>query len=282
MINVVRSIGLMMIAAFALAACSSGPVRSFNVGDELASFDFAEPATFEEGIYTDATLRITDGVYRIALNRGDNEIWWAQWGDNWSDVVIDVQVEQLSEPTDVAYGVACRLRGHVGQELAVDPTLAAVVSGEATQEATAEATEASTEEAATEEATAEVTEEATVEADSTEEAALEEVDAANGDGYLFLVQSSGSFAIMRARGRSITPLVNWTASDLIRQGPASNELRAVCMGDYLALYINGAFAGDASDSTYTSGQVGLTASAANRLGIQVEFDNLVVHEAVSG
>ncbi len=301
MINVVRSIVFMSIATFALAACSSGPVRSFNVGDELAQFDFAEPATFEEGVYTDANLRIADGVYRIALNRGDNEIWWAQWGDTLDNVVIDVQVEQTSEPTDVAYGIACRLSGHVGQALAVDPTLAAIATGdsaEATAEATAdteasaEVTDEATQEAAaepTDEATAEATSETTVEADSTEEATLEakdeeteEVEAANGDGYLFLIQSSGSYSIMRARGRSITPLVNWTTSDLIRQGPASNDLRAVCMGDYLALYINGEFAGEATDSTYTSGQVGLAASSANRLGVQVEFDNLIVREAISG
>jgi hypothetical protein len=54
------------------------------------------------------------------------------------------------------------------------------------------------------------------------------------------------------------------------------------MGDYLALYINGEFAGDATDSTYSRGQVGLAASAANRLGVRVEFDDLVVRRAVSG
>lgn len=290
MSNVVRILVFAATGMCLLAACSSGPGRTVTTGDELARFDFSEPQTFEEGVYANATLRINDGVYRIALNQGDNEVWWAQWGDTVDNVVIDVEVEQLSEPNENAYGVACRLKGHVGQDVEADPTLAAIASGEA-----AEATEEPGEEA-TAEATAEMTEESTAaveevattdepaETESDEESDEEEAEAvlANGDGYLFLIQGNGSFAIMRARGRSILPLVDWTESSLINQGPASNELRAVCMDDYLALYINGEFAGDATDDTYSSGQVGLAASAANRLGVQVEFDNLIVHEAVSG
>jgi hypothetical protein len=299
--NVVRLIAFAAASIWILGACSSGPVRSFSAGDELARFDFSEPATFEEGAYADATLRIVDGVYRITVNEGDNEVWWSQWGDSVDNVVVDVAVEQKSEANENAYGIGCRMRGHVGQDMAVDPTLAAIVSGEAaepteavtsdataevTEEATSEATENATEEA-TEEATEAATEEATQEttAEATE-AASPEAEAtpelANGDGYLFMIQGSGSFAILRARGRDITPLVNWTPSALIQQGVARNELRVVCMGDYLALYINGEFAGDATDSTYSSGQVGLAASAANRLGVQVEFDDLVVRQAVSG
>jgi hypothetical protein len=76
--------------------------------------------------------------------------------------------------------------------------------------------------------------------------------------------------------------VDWTSSDKIRKGPAQNTIRAVCLNDYLALYINGAFMGDTIDDTYTSGQVGLVGAAASRLGITVEFDNLAVSEARPG
>ena len=120
---------------------------------------------------------------------------------------------------------------------------------------------------------------------ATESASMEETtqsEVANGDGYLFLIRGEGTYAIMRARGRNITPLVNWTQSGVIHQGPGSNQMRAVCMGDYLALYVNGEFLADTTDDTYTSGQVGLAASASNRLGVQVNFDNLVVHTALPG
>lgn len=309
-----------VLLAGVLAACSSGPLRSFSTGDELAVYDFSEPRTFEEGAYPDATLRIVSDSYRITLNQGDSEIWWSQWGDTLSDVVIDVDVEQISEPPETAYGVACRMRGQVGQDVGVDPALAAIASSdeaeataEATAEMTAEATDEATEEAtqevteeavdeATEEATQEATEEATDEAtkeateeatdEATEEATQEataeatsevdEAEIANGDGYLFLIQGTGNYAILRSRGRSLTPLVNWTQTDKIKTGPDRNQLRAVCVGDYLAFYINGEFVADATDTTYSSGQVGLAASASNRLGVQVEFDNLVVHEATAG
>ena len=78
------------------------------------------------------------------------------------------------------------------------------------------------------------------------------------------------------------PLVDWTASDAIEVGPGRNHIRAICAGDYLAMYINDQFVGDATDDTYSSGQVGLAASAANVLGVRVEFDNLIVSEALPG
>src|SRR5690606_4675164 len=106
---------------------------------------------------------------RIRLEQGDNELWWGQWGDTLADVVIDVDVQQTSERNENAFGVGCRMTGAVGQAVELDPTLAAIASGEA---ATEEAVESATEEA-TEAATAEVTEEATEEATETAEATAE-------------------------------------------------------------------------------------------------------------
>jgi hypothetical protein len=47
----------------------------------------------------------------------------------------------------------------------------------------------------------------------------------------------------------------------------------------LALYVNDQLLAATTDSTYRSGQVGLAASAANPLGVRVEFDNLMVYRA---
>ncbi len=296
MARLTRMTLLLAAGLLALAACQPNtPVRNFQVGEALATYDFEEARTFEEGLYASAALRIIDGVYRIELTRGDNELWWGQWGDTLSDVVVDVNVEQLSERNENAYGVGCRMAGAVGQAAALDPELAAIAEAtpEATDEAAADDAEP-TEEAAevTAEVTDEPTEQATEEAadapdtEATEAVETEqpeedtEAEAANGNGYLFLIQGNGSFAIMRAQGRDLQPLVNWTQSDKINQGQATNALRAVCIGDYLAFYINGEFVADATDDTYSAGQVGLLASAATRLGVLVEFDDLVVSEAV--
>jgi hypothetical protein len=189
------------------------------------------------------------------------------------------------------------------------PEAGSDVTAEATSEATDEAESAATEDAATEEATA-ADSDATSDAESTADAAgTDEPDTAltlevtsettaetsgssltatpepteaafsQGDGYVFLIQGGGSFAIMRARGRQLTPLVDWTTSDVIQRGPARNHLRAVCLGNYLAFYVNDQFLGSATDDTYTRGQVGLAASAANRLGTRIVFDNLTVSVA---
>lgn len=323
-------LAVLSLVSLFLGACAQGPVRGFNPGDQIAFYDFSEPNTFEEGAYTNATLRIQDGVYHIRLSEGDNELWWGQWGDSLTNVVIDVDINQLSELNENAYGVMCRVRGSVGQEIPVDPTLAAIASEdehtpEATEAATIEATDAeatsvspgdeatevATEEAETTETSTDETETAATEVETeaadeateaaaTEEASAEAIETAteeieptlalgasqssgvqvsNGDGYLFLIQGSGSYAIMRARNRALTPLVNWTASSAVRVGPGRNHIRAVCVGDYLAMYVNDVFVADATDDSFAGGQVGLAASAANRLGVDIEFDNLEVRVA---
>jgi hypothetical protein len=266
-------------AALLLAACQpSGAMRSITRGEEVYFNDFTQPASFEEGTYQGATLRVREGIYRIDVTVGDGTLWWGQYGETRSDVVIDVDAEQISERPETLYGVMCRVRGTVGQAAAVDPTLAAIMADETAEpEATEAAEEATPEAEATESA-----EEAAPEAEATEAAAATESTAGDepasgsGDGYLFLLDGNGNYAIMVARGRSMTPLVNWTASDAINAVPGSNRIRAICVGDYLAMSVNDTFLADTTDDTYREGQIGLAAGAANRLGVRVDFDNLSV------
>ncbi len=246
-------------ALLILGACQSGqPLQEVTRGDEIYFNDFSQSGSFEEGSYDGATLRVRDGVYRIDVITGDNTLWWGQWGEPQTDVIIDVDAEQTSEAPETVYGVMCRVRGSVGLASTPDAELLAILT-DTPAEATAEG-----------DLTDEPTQEATVEAGVTEA----EPQINNGDGYLFLLQGTGQFAIMRARGRDITPLVNWTASDIVNTAPGSNHIRAVCDGNYLALYINDQFAAEATDDAYREGQIGLVAGAANRLGVRVHFDNL--------
>jgi len=297
------------IGVILLAACQPAAARqSFVKGEEVAFYDFTAPGTFEEGTFAEGTVRfqISNGRYAMNVSEGDSVLWYGQWGETLSDVVIDVEARQLTEDENTTYGVMCRARGTIGQVSGeIDPELQNLASealgnaeviasaditpeAESTAEATAEAdTTAEADAEATSEATdvepadlmAEVTAEATEVFEEGASSSTTGINVNNGDGYVFLVQGSGRFAIMRSRGRSVTPILDWTDSGLINKGAALNRIRAVCLGDYLALYINGEFAGDATDDTYTGGQVGLVAAAAGRLGVQVEFDNLSVSEA---
>lgn len=298
--GVKRSFPLLVLTFGALLAGCSGPrqaLRQFQAGEPLARYTFDDPGEFEQGNYENATLRIRGGVYRILVLNGDNELWWGQWGEPVGDVVIETTVNQTSPTNENAYGVMCRVSGRLGQpvdasdlvdaveeaEVEATDTLGPILTEVATDEATAEAE--TTEEAA-ETATSEATDEATEPAEVLTEEPTEDVQptpvpaAANdGDGYLFLIQGSGSYGIFKATDRALTPLVNWQISDAINVGPNENELRAVCMGDYLAFYVNDTFVADVTDSTYSEGQVGLAASSANRLGLDVQFDDLTVSPA---
>jgi hypothetical protein len=153
---------------------------------------------------------------------------------------------------------------------AADETATEVASDEATEEA---GEDEATAEAADDEATEEAT--APVPSGDAGQAVI------NGDGYLFLVRGDGSYAIMRARGRDVQALVNWGQSGAINPGPVQNHIRAVCVNDYLAMYVNDQFVADAIDDTYPRGLVGLAAAAVDRLGVQVEFDNLSISQATA-
>jgi hypothetical protein len=240
-----------------LAACATdAPVKQFSAGDEIAFYDFTSPASFEEGTYGEgvARLQISQGEYTIVLSEGDNTIYFGQWGDTLNDVIIDVDARQTTEDQNTAYGVMCRTRGRVGQTVNPDEEPASPSA-----------------EAATSETTAEATGEATL-----VEGAATVLNNNNGDGYLFLIQGTGRFAIMQARGRTITPLVDWTSNGAINTGAAQNRIRAICAGTYLAMYVNGQFMADTSDDIYKEGQVALAAAAATRTGVNVSFDNLAV------
>ena len=106
----------------------------------------------------------------------------------------------------------------------------------------------------------------------------------DGAGYTFLISNDGFGAIARTDGRSLTFIFDWTQNDAINKGTSSNSIRAVCSGEYLALYVNDKFVADVEDDRYSdAGQVGLLAGilveTSNDEGeAVVEFDNLILKE----
>mgnify|MGYP000023229807 CR=1 FL=1 len=88
------------------------------------------------------------------------------------------------------------------------------------------------------------------------------------------------FAFEDGRAR---PFMPWTASDLINQeADARNQITAVCVNDYYALYINGVLAGEARDSNFTNGLVGMSVIVFEEDSeVFIAFDNLRVWSASS-
>jgi len=100
-------------------------------------------------------------------------------------------------------------------------------------------------------------------------------------GYVFLISGDGHFGIGELRNQIITfdDLLPWRQTGVIHQGAASNTIRAACLGDTLALTVNGENLGSADGSRYRrAGQVGFFAGANEEQSIRVAFDDLTLSE----
>jgi hypothetical protein len=104
-------------------------------------------------------------------------------------------------------------------------------------------------------------------------------DAGSGNGYYFLIGGDGSYSIRVGRVGEVDPLVAWGRTDAVHAGVGANNLRVVCVDDYLALYVNGTFVADVRDDTYNGGYVGFTAATSGEELTEVTFDNLYVYAA---
>lgn len=100
-----------------------------------------------------------------------------------------------------------------------------------------------------------------------------------GNGYLFAISpGSGSYTILRGESGGYHGLADGNApAGVINNG--ANLLRAVCVGNYLALYVNSRFVASAQDDTYVTGRVGLAGRAGPGGVALLTFDNLEVSTA---
>lgn len=217
-----------LIVILILAACGSDePDKNAVTGDMLLTETFDEAGAWETGAYpTDAAepnaiLTITGGRYQIDYTATANtSLTWGSGGDDYANVIIEVDLEQLSAEEDNLYGVACRLR---------------------------------------------------------------EDENGSATGYVLLISGDGHFGIAELSRRSLDFLLEWHQSDVIKQGQAQNTLRAVCVGDYLAVYANGEFLGDVEDDQFQrAGRVALVAGVTEGESISVAFDNLTIYEGGLG
>ncbi len=102
----------------------------------------------------------------------------------------------------------------------------------------------------------------------------------NGNGYYFLIASTGEFTIsVGTSDRSdLFQLVPWQRHNAIKQGLVTNEIRAVCVDDYLAMFVNDVFVGEAFDDEFTEGQLGITLGAVDQTA-WVRFDDILIRDA---
>ena len=103
-----------------------------------------------------------------------------------------------------------------------------------------------------------------------------------GTSYYFAVTGAGQYAIGRYTLVGDTLLTNggeWGKSDLITSGASSYRIGADCGNGRLALYVAGQLVDSVSDSSYTSGIVGLMVwSAEEPIKTDVSFDDFLIAE----
>jgi serine/threonine-protein kinase len=101
------------------------------------------------------------------------------------------------------------------------------------------------------------------------------------DNFYFLTATSdGYYSISKYLAGEYYALTDETfiATDYVNTGNASNHLRADCVGNTLSLYLNGQFIASATDSDFTSGDVGLMVGSYDVEGADVLFDDFYVYQ----
>jgi serine/threonine protein kinase len=99
----------------------------------------------------------------------------------------------------------------------------------------------------------------------------------DGDGHYLSISGDGYYGIWLNYGPDWLPLVDWTWSDAIQQGNATNHIRAVCDGPALSLFVNGEHLATVEDTTFAGGDIALTATSYEDAPTRILFDDLVVY-----
>jgi hypothetical protein len=96
--------------------------------------------------------------------------------------------------------------------------------------------------------------------------------------YAFMVGSDGYFGIRKIKaGNAIDLSVHDGLASPIKQGDkADNRVRAECLGDRLALYVNGQKLDEVRDGEFKSGDVGFHFASPEKTGLEIFFANFEV------
>ncbi len=101
--------------------------------------------------------------------------------------------------------------------------------------------------------------------------------AISGDGYyaIFRRVDGGALETLSAGGSGML------YSPLIKTGEQANDVRAVCQGNELSLYVNGELLETVTDDAHNRGDVGIGAGSGAGGNARVQFDNFVATDQSS-
>ena len=96
------------------------------------------------------------------------------------------------------------------------------------------------------------------------------------ENFYFLEISSDGYAWIGKQYQAEFELLDSSESSRINTGNDTNTLRAECVGNRIALYINGKLELETRDSDLTHGDVGLIAETYTATSTEILFDNFIV------
>ena len=102
----------------------------------------------------------------------------------------------------------------------------------------------------------------------------------NDNFYYFMISSDGYQVIGKYQGgqNQYLSAEKMQPTDAITAGNATNHVRGDCQGSTLTLYANGQQLSSITDTTFTSGDVGLIVGTFDEPNVGVSFDNFVVYQ----
>ena len=111
---------------------------------------------------------------------------------------------------------------------------------------------------------------------------LTETEDGSVDGYMLAISGDGYYTIRVIVESNMSPLVDWTSSDVVNQGNVTNHIHATCNGSDLSLEVNGQVVATAvaDPSAPTVGAIAFSAISfeTDSRYAEVNFDNLVVSQ----
>jgi len=97
--------------------------------------------------------------------------------------------------------------------------------------------------------------------------------------YRFSISGDGYYQVSKYDGEEWVVLSgDWTPSDAIQMGVATNLLEVVCQGTTMTFLANGVTLTQVEDRSYPRGDVGLYVGSFFEPGVEVHFDDLIVTE----
>jgi len=109
---------------------------------------------------------------------------------------------------------------------------------------------------------------------------LRQVDDSNY--YRFRITADGGFGFDKLQNGVFSEIIPLNRSDAVHAGNADNHIKVECNGSMFEFYVNGSKVGEALDSSFAYGMVGLEVGGHSAGKAVVSFDNMMIWSLPSG